>query len=563
MCLPTAVEPVNEIMSTSGEPVSTSPTAAGSDAVTTLNTPGGMSVSSATSLPIHVAAYGVSGAGFSTTVQPGRERGRDLREVQHEREVPRRDRADDPDGLADDEPVRVEAEELVVAELVLPLVAVDQVDVPLHVVDAGVLLDREREADRRADLGDDLRPQLFLVLVERVLQLLQARLAERPVGRPGGLVERPARRGDGPLHVGGRRVGDRADDRLGRRVDVVVGPGALRPRRAPRRSTSETRTPVLQYPWFRFPSARWSDQGTRVGSVVSDAHRRARPRIELLPSPRRRRAPRRHVHRRRPGEGDAAPRRRRRPPRPHPRPDRRPRGRRGPPAAPARRRAGRARGDRQGDERDPHRRERQRARRPHRGRDRRRGRGHQRHRGGPARLRGGAGERRARARARALHRRRRRQRRGHDRRRRRAAVGDEPAARRRPAHRRVRARRPAVACRPQAARRTRARPGSSRLVAEVRGRGPAARRSGRAGRSTTSCAWRSRCGPASARCRRARTRCGPTRADIDALHERIMAREDVGTAAHARASRSSAAPSSSPPGRRCSSPRSSCSGSTA
>ena len=97
-----------------------------------------------------------------------------------------------------------------VAELVLPLVAVDQVDVPLHVVDAGVLLDRVREADRRADLGDDLRPQLFLVLVERVLQLLQARLAERPVGRPRGLVERPAGRGDRPVHVGGDAVGDRA-----------------------------------------------------------------------------------------------------------------------------------------------------------------------------------------------------------------------------------------------------------------------------------------------------------------------------------------------------------------
>jgi hypothetical protein len=50
--------------------VSASPTAAGSADVTTLSTPAGMSVSSATSLPIHVAAYGVSGAGFSTAVQP-------------------------------------------------------------------------------------------------------------------------------------------------------------------------------------------------------------------------------------------------------------------------------------------------------------------------------------------------------------------------------------------------------------------------------------------------------------------------------------------------------------
>src|ERR1043166_1221548 len=70
MCFPTAVDPVNEIMSTRGSPVSTSPTLAGSADVTTLNTPAGMSVSSATSLPIHVAEYGVSGAGFRITVQP-------------------------------------------------------------------------------------------------------------------------------------------------------------------------------------------------------------------------------------------------------------------------------------------------------------------------------------------------------------------------------------------------------------------------------------------------------------------------------------------------------------
>ena len=55
MCLPTAVEPVNEIMSTRSSPVSASPTIAGSFAVTTLNTPGGMSVCSATIRPMKVA----------------------------------------------------------------------------------------------------------------------------------------------------------------------------------------------------------------------------------------------------------------------------------------------------------------------------------------------------------------------------------------------------------------------------------------------------------------------------------------------------------------------------
>ena len=132
------------------------------------------------------------------------------------------------------------------------------------------------------------------------------------------------------------------------------------------------------------------------------AHRGARPRLELLPPARRRRAPRRHLRGgRREKEmlrlGDEVTRER-------------PHLAARPPTAPSQRcgackqladALGRDRGDRQGDERDPHRRERQRARRPDRGRDRRRGRGHQRARGGPADLRGGARERRDRSGARA------------------------------------------------------------------------------------------------------------------------------------------------------------------
>ena len=64
---PTAVEPVNEILSTPGwstsaAPVSPSP-------VTTLRTPGGKPASSASS-PSRSAVSGVCSAGFSTTVQP-------------------------------------------------------------------------------------------------------------------------------------------------------------------------------------------------------------------------------------------------------------------------------------------------------------------------------------------------------------------------------------------------------------------------------------------------------------------------------------------------------------
>ena len=69
MRFPTIVEPVKEMRSTFGESVSSSPTR-WSDAVTTLTTPGGMSVRSAIRRPRRVALYGVSGAGLSTTVLP-------------------------------------------------------------------------------------------------------------------------------------------------------------------------------------------------------------------------------------------------------------------------------------------------------------------------------------------------------------------------------------------------------------------------------------------------------------------------------------------------------------
>ena len=52
MRFPTAVEPVKLIMSTRSSVVSASPAAAGSLDVMTLNTPAGMSVNSAASLPM-------------------------------------------------------------------------------------------------------------------------------------------------------------------------------------------------------------------------------------------------------------------------------------------------------------------------------------------------------------------------------------------------------------------------------------------------------------------------------------------------------------------------------
>ena len=66
---PTAVEPVNEIMSTRGSTVICSPMLFCDDVIA-LNTPGGMSVFSWMKRPRSSAHHGVAGAPFSTTVQP-------------------------------------------------------------------------------------------------------------------------------------------------------------------------------------------------------------------------------------------------------------------------------------------------------------------------------------------------------------------------------------------------------------------------------------------------------------------------------------------------------------
>ncbi len=66
---PVAVEPVKDTMSMRGSVESTAATSL-ERGVTTLRTPAGMSVCSATSRPSSAATQGVSGAGLSTTVQP-------------------------------------------------------------------------------------------------------------------------------------------------------------------------------------------------------------------------------------------------------------------------------------------------------------------------------------------------------------------------------------------------------------------------------------------------------------------------------------------------------------
>ena len=315
MCLPTAVEPVNEIMSTSGEPVSTSPTAAGSAAVTTLNTPGGDVGLLGDDLADPRGRVRRVGRGLQHHRAARGERGRDLREVQHEREVPRRDRADDTDRLADRRagssscrrtrgcrartPTRSDRSWSMSHCMSSMQVSCWIANVrPIGVPTSATICGRSSSLCLSSASFSCCRHALRNARsVDQVVSSNARRAAAMARSMSAGEAS-----ATGPMTV------------FGRGVDVVVGAAAL----------GLDQLAVDQHPRFErqihcsVPSARWSAQGTRVGSVLSDAHRRARPRIELLPPPRRRRAPRRHVHRRRPREGDAAPRRRRRPPRPHP-----------------------------------------------------------------------------------------------------------------------------------------------------------------------------------------------------------------------------------------------------
>ena len=74
---PVSVDPVKLTMSTLGSVTMAAPMSL-SDDVTTLNTPAGMSVCSATSRASAIAVHGVSGAGLSTTVHPAASAGATL-----------------------------------------------------------------------------------------------------------------------------------------------------------------------------------------------------------------------------------------------------------------------------------------------------------------------------------------------------------------------------------------------------------------------------------------------------------------------------------------------------
>ena len=210
MILPTSVEPVKAILSTSAStsaaPVSPAP-------VTMFTTPGGSSASWITSAS-RSAVSGVVSAGFSTTVLPGGERRGELPRGHQQREVPR----DDLAGHAE-RPGRAPGER--VLELVGPPRVVEEVRGRERQVDVARLLDR-LAAVHRLEHGELARA--LLELARDAVDVLRALAAGE--GLPG--AGRRAGSLDGERHVLDARLGDLGERLLGRRVDRREPPAALR-----------------------------------------------------------------------------------------------------------------------------------------------------------------------------------------------------------------------------------------------------------------------------------------------------------------------------------------------
>ncbi len=85
-----------------------------------------------------------------------------------------------------------------------------------------------RHGDGTTDFGDQNPTQPLLVLLQRLVQLGQAVVAELEITRPLAGVECPPRRADRPLHVRDGAVGGLPRDLLAGRVDHVECRAAAR-----------------------------------------------------------------------------------------------------------------------------------------------------------------------------------------------------------------------------------------------------------------------------------------------------------------------------------------------
>jgi hypothetical protein len=92
------------------------------------------------------------------------------------------------------------------------------------VVECAVELEAAHDGHGRAHLVRELLPQGVTLGYERSVQLLQAALAQRAVGRPVGVIKGAARGRDRHGQVFVARIRDLAENRLCGRVDVDKAP---------------------------------------------------------------------------------------------------------------------------------------------------------------------------------------------------------------------------------------------------------------------------------------------------------------------------------------------------
>ena len=131
-----------------------------------------------------------------------RQGGPELVEDHLDREVGRGDGADHADGLLDHGAHVAVAEQSAALQHPLPFEVIDEPrGIAQGLGERPVQLGGGDRHVGAADLGDQLLAQVVALRLDRRLQLFQAPLAQRTVGRPVGLVERTPRRGDGPSHV--------------------------------------------------------------------------------------------------------------------------------------------------------------------------------------------------------------------------------------------------------------------------------------------------------------------------------------------------------------------------
>ena len=154
----------------------------------------------------------------------GRERGAQLPGRDDHRVVPGHDRGDHPDRLAGDERERVGPGR---ADLAVRLV--DGLGVPLEGRGGARDVDRERVADRLADIERFEQGELVEVLADELGEPQQDLLARgRRLVAPAPVIEGPAGGGDSAVDVLGAPLGDPRDRRAVTAGDVVERPPGRR-----------------------------------------------------------------------------------------------------------------------------------------------------------------------------------------------------------------------------------------------------------------------------------------------------------------------------------------------